>query len=357
MLDEVSAEQAEERILPRRRLIATALPIAVLALVLVVLCVGALAVGRYQVSFTDVVRILLDRVFPLHHTWSGSQRNVVLLVRLPRILLAALVGAGLSVSGAALQATFRNPLVSPQIIGVSYGASFGGALALLLGLGSAYLVGGAFAFGVAALLVVFLVTATRGPVPVLMIVLAGVVTGSFFNALVSLITYIANPYDQLPAIVFWLLGSVATATYAKVGVAVVPILGGAAVVLLLRWRINVLSLGDDDANALGMHPAPVRWTLLAAVALVVAGSVAVSGVIGWVGLVVPHVARMWVGPDHRVLVPVSLLMGASYLVLIDTLARTLTAAEIPLGVLTAMIGAPVFFVLLRRTKGRVWDDA
>lgn len=357
MLDEAAAEQAEQRIIPQRRLAATILPVTLLAVVLVVVCVAALSAGRYEVSFTDVVRILLSRVIPIDHTWSDSQQNVVLLVRLPRILLAVLVGAGLAVSGAALQATFRNPLVSPQIIGVSYGASFGGALSLLLGLGSAALVGSAFAFGVVALLVVFLVTAIRGPVPVLMIVLAGVVTGSFFNALVSLITYIANPYDQLPAIVFWLLGSVATATYAKVAVAAVPILGGAAVVLLLRWRINVLSLGDDDASALGMHPARVRWTLLAAVALVVAGAVAVSGVIGWVGLVIPHVARMWVGPDHRVLVPVSLLMGASYLVLIDTLARTLTAAEIPLGVLTAMIGAPVFFILLRRTKGRVWDDA
>lgn len=355
MLDEA----AEERIAPGRgrRLVAAATPIVVSAAALVVVCVGALAVGRFTVPLTDVVRILASQIASVTPTWSGTEQSVVLLVRLPRILLGVLVGGGLAISGAALQAVFRNPLVSPQIIGVSAGASFGGALALLLGLGSVALVGGAFAFGFAALLILFLVTATRGAVPVLMIVLAGVVTGSFFSALVSLITYIANPYDQLPAIVFWLLGSVATATYAKVAIAVGPIVAGTAVVMLLRWRINVLSLGDDDAAALGMHPARIRWVLLCAVALVVAGAVAVSGVIGWVGLVIPHLARMWVGPDHRVLLPVSLLMGAGYLVLIDTLARTITAAEIPLGVLTAMIGAPAFFLLLRRNRERIWDNA
>jgi iron complex transport system permease protein len=175
--------------------------------------------------------------------------------------------------------------------------------------------------------------------------------------LVSLLTYLADPYSQLPAIVFWLLGSLATATYPKVLLAAVPVLVGVATVLLLRWRINVLSLGDEDAAALGIRPERLRWLLLVAVAAIVAGAVAVSGVIGWVGLVVPHLARMWVGPDHRVLLPVSLLMGGIYLTLIDTLARSMTAGEIPVGVLTALIGAPVFFLLLRRNRNRIWDDA
>jgi iron complex transport system permease protein len=268
-----------------------------------------------------------------------------------------LVGGGLAVCGAALQAVFRNPLVSPQIIGVSSGASFGGALAIVLGLGSAMLVGFAFAFGLVAILVVYAVTRGSDGAPMLMVVLAGVVTGSFFSALVSLLTYVADPYDQLPAIVFWMLGSLATATFAKVAVAAPPVLAGSLLLVLLRWRVNVLSLGDEDAAAVGLRPAPARWTVLGAVALVVAGAVAVAGVVSWVGLVVPHLVRMWVGPDHRVLLPASFLVGGVFLLVIDTLARTLSAGEVPLGVLTALIGAPVFFVLLRRNRERLWDSA
>jgi iron complex transport system permease protein len=317
---------------------------------------AALTVGRYPVPLGHVVGVLWAQV--TDGSWSSAtEHDVVVLVRLPRVVLAMLVGGGLAASGVALQATIRNPLVSPQIIGVSSGASFGGALAILLGLGSGFVVGGAFVFGLVALAVVFLVTAGRGGASVLMIVLGGVVTGSFFAALVSLVTYLADPYTSLPTIVFWLLGSVATATFGKVLVATGPILVGVALIGLLRWRLNVLSLGDEDAAAVGMRPGPVRWTVLCAVTLTVAGAVAVSGVIGWVGLVVPHLTRMWVGPDHRVLLPTSCCIGAAFLVVVDTLARSVTASEVPLGVLTALIGAPVFFVLLRRHRDRVWDRA
>lgn len=328
-----------------------------MTVVLVAVCLVSLSVGRFGVPLADVVRVLVGHVVPLHDGVSDVEQNVVLLVRLPRIVLGLLVGGGLAVAGAALQATFRNPLVSPEIIGVSSGASFGGALALLLGLGSAFLVGGAFLFGLAALALLFAITLGRGGAPMLMVVLAGVVTGSFFSALVSLLTYIADPYTTLPAIVFWLLGSLASATYAKVVVAVLPITAGVVVLMLLRWRINVLSLGDEDATALGLRPRRMRWIVLVACALVVAGSVAVSGVISWVGLVIPHLTRMWVGPDHRILLPVSFLMGGAYLTLIDTLARTVTASEVPLGVLTALIGAPMFFLLLRHNRDRIWDSA
>lgn len=326
------------------------------AFALVTVSVIALSVGRYPIPLSHVLDIVTSGVLG-HDRASDPEHTVVVLVRLPRVLLAVLVGGGLGLAGAALQATFRNPLVSPEIIGVSSGASLGGALALLFGLGSFFLVGGAFAFGLAALGLLFLLTLGRGGTPMLMVVLGGVVVGSFFSALVSLVTYVADPYTTLPAIVFWLLGSVATATFAKVLVAAVPVLFGSLVILLLRWRLNVLSLGDEEASSLGMDPARMRWTILTATALIVAGAVAVSGVIGWVGLVIPHLTRMWVGPDHRVLLPVSFLTGATYLVVIDTLARTATAGEIPLGVLTAMIGAPVFFVLLRRNRDRIWDHA
>ncbi|MET3140835.1 UNVERIFIED_ORG: iron complex transport system permease protein [Arthrobacter sp. UYEF10] len=332
-------------------------PIAISTVFLVAVTLVALAVGRYNVPLWHVVQILVGQVVPVTSEATTTEGNVVLLVRLPRVLLALLVGGGLAIGGAALQAIFHNPLVSPDIIGVSAGASFGGALAILLGLGTFALITSSFAFGLIALAMLFLITSGRGGTPLLMIVLGGVVTGSFFSALVALVTYIADPNTTLPAIVFWLLGSVATATFAKVLVALIPVVGGALVLLALRWRINVLSLGDDDATALGIRPRPLRWVVLVSVALIVAGAVAVSGAVSWVGLVVPHLARMWVGPDHRVLLPVSFLLGGAYIMLVDTVARTATAGEIPLGVLTALIGAPVFFVLLRRNRDRIWESA
>ncbi|UNQ33353.1 FecCD family ABC transporter permease [Prescottella equi] len=284
----------------------------------------SLSVGRYTVPVNEVARILINEVISLPRTWTDAESNVVLGVRLPRVLLGMLVGGGLALGGAALQAAFRNPLVSPQILGVSSGASFGGVLALMFGLGSTFLVGGAFLFGLAALGMVLLIGRSRSGGAILMIVLGGVVTSAFFSALVSFITYVADPYTTLPSIVFWLMGSLATADMAKVLVAAVPILAGSAVIIGLRWRINILSLGDDDAASLGVNPGRLRALLLTMVALMTAGAVAVSGVIGWVGLVVPHIARLWVGPDHRISMPTTFVLGAAYLTIIDTLSRTVS---------------------------------
>ncbi|WP_211261411.1 FecCD family ABC transporter permease [Pseudonocardia acaciae] len=355
-----SAERVRSR--PARGLGGTArrpgAAIAVAAVAALVIAVAALGLGRFGVPVEQVCRILAGQFVDLAPTWQPNQERVVLLVRLPRVLESLFVGGGLALAGAVLQAVFRNPLVSPQILGLSSGASVGGALALLLGLGSVAVVGGALAFGLASLVLLFALTRGGGAAsPILMVVLAGVVIGSFASALVSLISYLADPQNQLPAIVFWLMGSLATATYPNALVAAVTLAVGAAVVLPLRWRVNVLSLGDEDAAALGVRPERLRWVLLVAVALVVAGAVAISGVIGWVGLVVPHLCRMWVGPDHRVLLPLSLLVGGGYLTVIDTIARTATPGEVPLGVLTAVVGAPAFFVLLRLRGRRVWADA
>lgn len=329
----------------------------VLTVGLIGVALAALALGRYTIPVNEVARILINEVYPLEQTWTAVEEQVVLGVRFPRLLLGMLVGGGLALGGSALQAVFRNPLVSPQVLGVSSGASFGGVLVIMLGLGSVFLVGGAFLFGMAALMMVMAIGKTRTGSSVLMIVLGGVVTSAFFAALVSLVTYLADPYSTLPSIVFWLMGSLATADMGKVVIAAIPILLGSAVILGLRWRVNVLSLGDDDAETLGVNPHRMRMLLLVMVALMTAGAVAVSGVIGWVGLVIPHLARLWVGPDHRISMPTTFVLGAAYLTIIDTLSRTISPSEIPLGILTAVIGAPVFVVLLRKSNRQAFISA
>lgn len=316
--------------------------------------VTSLGIGRYPVPLDQVLLAL----------WTGlgfsadipnTVERVVLLIRLPRVLEGLIIGGGLALAGAALQGVFRNPLVGPQIIGVSSGAAFGGAVALLLGLGLAGLMTGAFIFGIAALVIVFALSRVDGRSPVLMLVLAGVVTGAFFSALVSLVTFLADPNDTLPAIVYWLMGSFATASWSKVALVGGVTMVAAALLVAMRFRINILSLGDEDAHALGIAVERTRWTILIAATALVAASVAVAGIIGWVGLVIPHIARMLVGPDHKRLLPAAALIGAGYMVLVDNVARTATASEIPLGVLTAIIGAPMFAWLLRRTQAGGWS--
>jgi iron complex transport system permease protein len=253
-----------------------------------------------------------------------------------------------------LQGVFRNPLVDPHVIGVSSGAAFGGVLAILLGLGAAVLWVMAFGFGIGALLLVVVMSRKSGRSSLLMLVLAGIVVSALFSALVSLGTYFADPNDTLPAIVFWLMGSFASATPERALYMVPLVMLFAVPLLLMRFRINVLSLGDEDARALGLKVEPTRWLALCCVTGITAASVANSGIIGWVGLVIPHFARTLVGPDHGRLLPAAALLGAIFMLLVDTLARTMIAAEIPLGVLTAIVGAPVFLILLHRNRGDAW---
>jgi iron complex transport system permease protein len=242
------------------------------------------------------------------------------------------------------------------VIGVSSGAAFGGVLAILLGLGAVALWSMAFAVGLAALLLVVVMSRKAGRSSVLMLVLAGVVVSALFSALVSLATYFADPNDTLPAIVFWLMGSFASATPQR-AFYMLPVVALFAVpLLLMRFRINILSLGDEEARALGLRVERTRWLALGCVTGITAASVANSGIIGWVGLVVPHFARALVGPDHRLLLPASALLGASFMLVVDLMARSLIAAEIPLGVLTAIVGAPVFMVLLQRTQNGGWQS-
>ncbi|MFD2838522.1 FecCD family ABC transporter permease [Azotobacter vinelandii] len=280
---------------------------------------------------------------------------MVLGIRLPRILAALLVGAALTVSGASYQGLFRNPMVSPGILGVSAGASLGAALAILLGYGMFGIQVLAFACGLVAVATTWIIgngLGRRGD-PLLVMVLAGIVVGTLFTAFVSLVKFVADPYNTLPAITFWLMGSLASVELPDLLIASPPILFGLTVLLALSWTLNVLCFGDEEAKAMGLETGRLRLAIIVSATLVTAAAVAIAGIIGLVGLIVPHLARMLVGPDHRVLLPVSALLGAGFLLLVDGLARSLFEVEVPLGIVTSIIGAPFFLYLMNQGR-KAW---
>lgn len=327
--------------------------LAVLIVLLVFSILYSVTIGRYELSVLDVAYILIDNIHPLVTPyWEPVQEVVVEQVRLPRIIAAVIIGFGLSVSGAALQGLFRNPLVDPGIIGVTSGAGFGGTLAILIGLQGYLLLGMAFFFGIGSILLVKMLSTVRGRTSMLTLVLAGVVISAFFQAAISIAKLLADPFQKLPAITYWLMGSIASSNYSDVLLIAVAVAPSAIVIYLLRFQINVMSLGEEKARALGTNVVLVQWIILLASALISAGVVASSGIIGWVGLVIPHLARALVGADHRRLLPVSGVIGAIYLLMVDNLARTVTSAEIPLGIITALIGVPIFAVVLRRLHAK-----
>ncbi|MEQ8899907.1 MAG: iron ABC transporter permease [Roseovarius sp.] len=319
-----------------------------LAVGLIALCFVALMIGPYGLSPGEVLAALLGR-------GDAQAQIVVWNIRLPRIGAALLVGAALAAAGASYQALFRNPLVSPDILGVSAGAGLGAVAGIFLSLPVAAIQGAAFAGGMAAVGVVTLVAGlVRNTDRTLTLVLIGVVIGALAGAATSLLKVLADPYDQLPAITFWLLGSLASVTSADIGPALPAVALGLVPLALLRWRINVLSLGDEEARALGVEAGRTRFLVIVAATLITASVTALAGVVGWVGLVIPHIARMLVGPGFGRLLPTSVLIGAGYLLVVDTAARSIAAIEVPLGILTAVIGAPFFVWLLARGR-RGWS--
>ncbi|HVY99031.1 MAG TPA: iron ABC transporter permease [Dongiaceae bacterium] len=327
--------------------------IAALTVLLVFSVIYSVTLGRYGVSMTHAWLILWSHVVPVADpTWTAVDANVVEAIRLPRILAALLVGAGLAISGAALQGLFRNPLVDPGIIGVTAGAGFGGTLAILLVGGGTLVMGAAFGFGIGSLLVVRLLASVKGRTSTLTFVLAGVIVSAFFEAAISIVKLLADPHQKLPAITYWLMGSIAATGYDDLALLALAILPPSLLIFLLRYQINILSLGEEKARALGSPIERVQWMIYAAVACISAGIVATSGIVGWVGLVIPHVARALVGPDHARLLPVAALLGAVYLLLVDDIARTATVAELPIGIITALIGVPVFALILRRVQSK-----
>jgi iron complex transport system permease protein len=329
--------------------------VLVLALLgLAALAAVAFVVGRFAVGPADVARVLWAALTGGHADVPPNVETVVLRVRGPRVLAAMAVGAALAAAGSAYQGLFRNPLVSPDILGVSAGASLGAVLGIWLSLPVVGIQALAFAGGLVAVTAAFLVAAAvRGRDPVLVLVLAGIVIGTLFGACVGLVKYLADPYNQLPAITFWLLGSLSAVTSAEVGAVLPAVALGLVPLVLLRWRINVMTTGDEEARALGVETGRVRAAVVAAATLMTASVVSVAGVIGWIGLLVPHFARLCVGPDFGRLLPASILLGAGYLLAVDTLARTMARVEVPVGVLTAFVGTP-FFVWLLATSRHGW---
>ena len=323
----------------------------ILILLPVVLFMLSLAMGRFEISAIDVRRVLLSPVFPgLAPDIPEIGQRLILQIRLPRILGALLIGASFGVTGAAFQAIFKNPLVDSNILGVTSGAGFGAAIALLL-MASAWQVQlSAFVFGLLAVFMSFFGSRLYKTTPLLVLTLMGILVGSLFSSLTSLLKYVADPLDALPAITFWLLGSLTNITWRTLPTLAIITLIGVVFMLLIRWRLNILSLGDEEAQALGIDPAKMKLIIIVFATLMTAVAVSVSGVIGWVGLVIPHAGRMIVGPDHKKLLPVSISLGASFMMLIDNVARTLLPGEIPLGVLTGLIGVPLLIILLRRSK-------
>ncbi|MFJ7919866.1 FecCD family ABC transporter permease [Lysinibacillus fusiformis] len=325
--------------------------IILLWLLPILVAIVSLGVGRFEVSLEHIIKILASQIIPVEQTWTQMEETVVMNIRLPRILLALLIGGGLSIAGAGFQGMFGNPLVSPDILGVSAGAGFGASLGILL-FGqnfSAQLL--ALLFGLGAIGFTYLIAGAKKNAPIFMFVLAGVVTSALFNALISLTKFMADPEEKLPAITYWLMGSLGTATYKDLSIGG-PLIGiGIVILYLLRWRLNILTLPEDEAKSMGIPVARLKWLVILGATLITAASVAVAGIVGWVGLIIPHVARMLVGNNNQFVLPLSVAIGSVYLLIIDNLARSLTATEIPLSILTAIIGAPFFAYLLRRSGG------
>lgn len=347
MVDTVAAPRA-------RALAVDFLPLLLFG-ALVLLMLFSLTIGRYPVSFTEVVRIVFT-------TWPlGAEGNyldkewvVVEIVRTPRILLVTLCGMGLALAGAAMQGVFRNPLVGPEVAGVTSGASLGGVAAIMLAWPMAGVVGLAFAGGILALMGAAGLAVVAGRGSTLALVLSGVIIGGFCSAILGLLQTLADPNVQLPSIIYWLLGSFVGATYSKVAIVAAVMLFAGTILIALRWRLNLLSLGEVDARALGVNVTQMRWLIIALVALIVAAQVSVSGGVGWVGLIVPHLARMLVSPDHTRLLPTAAFLGGIYLLAMDDIARSLTEQEIPIGLLTGAVGTPIFAFLFWKTQSKGW---
>ena len=313
----------------------------------------SLLMGRYEIRGADVFKIFLARIMPVEKTWSELTENMVMLVRLPRILTGILTGAALSVAGASYQCIFRNPMAAPDILGASTGAGFGAALAILMGLSKAQVTLSAFLASLLCVSLVILSAKVCKGNQVLNLVLAGIMVSSLFQAGTSYLKLIADPDNALPEITYWFMGSLAGVTTGDLQYVWLPILVGMAPVFLLRWKMNLLTMDENEAKTMGVNTKRLRILMILASTLMTAAAVSVSGMIGWIGLVIPHMARKLAGNDCRHLIPLSAVLGGFFLLCVDDLGRNLYSTELPLGIITSVIGAPFFLYLMAR-KGE-WN--
>lgn len=324
---------------------------AVLGAVFLAVLLGSLLVGRYALSPGQLVHMLWTRITGGAVDWPISDDKVVFAVRLPRVAAAALVGAALAVSGAAYQGMFRNPMVSPDILGASTGAGFGAAVAILLGAGYFGISAAAFCCGLLAVAAAWLVSRLSKANQAVALILAGMMISSLFSAGTSFVKLVADTQQQLPAITYWLMGSLSSIKDKDVVFLAIPVALGMIPLFFLRWRMNLLTVGEEEAQSMGVNTRRLRGAVIVCATLLTSASVAVSGMIGWVGLVIPHFCRMLFGYDYRRLIPAGALFGAAFLLAVDDIARLVTTGELPLGILTAFVGAPLFLYLIA-TGGR-----
>lgn len=335
----------------RDRLLSGPGAILLMAVILVACILLSFLFGRYPVPFRELCGILADKFLSIFGLgiepfWTDAMQAAVWNVRLPRVLMSVLVGACLSAAGAAYQGVFQNPMAAPDVLGASAGAGFGAALAIYVGLSSMYITIAAFGMSLLTVALVFWVSRHAKGERVLGLVLAGIMVSSLFQAGTSFIKLAADPTNKLPEITYWLMGSLSGAKWSELGFVIWPMLLGLVPLFLLRWRLNVLAMGDDEARAMGVDAGRLRIWLIIAATLVTAASVSVSGMIGWVGLVIPHMVRRICGSDYRWLMPCSMLGGGTFLLIVDNVSRNVTTSGIPIGILTAFIGAPFFLWLI-----------
>ena len=327
--------------------------ILLLLIALILVVIGSVVLGRYPIGLKETAGILASTVFPVEPFWTETQAALLLNHRLPRILLACLVGCCLSAAGASYQGVFQNPMAAPDILGASSGAAFGAALAILLDLGSTMIVVLAFVCSIITVsAVIYMGNRTRGK-RVLGLILSGIMISSLVSSGTSFIKLVADPEDQLPAITYWLMGSLNGTALRDVLFAMLPMALGLVPLFLLRWRVNILTLGEEEARTMGVNTKRLRTVIILCATLATAASVSVSGMIGWVGLVIPHLTRRLVGNNYQHLMPASMLFGAVFLLLVDNISRNLLATEIPIGILTSLIGAPFFLYLISRDGERL----
>lgn len=310
------------------------------------------AIGRYPVDPLTLVKVLLSRLFPVEKTWNTQVETVVFNIRLPRVLIGAFIGAGLSLSGLVYQGIFQNPMVSPDVLGSTSGAGFGSALALLWGLGYIPIFSMSFIFGLLAVFLVLLMSRFVRGQKVLTLVLGGIMISSLFNAALSFVKLVADTDDVLPQITYYLIGSLTSTRTVDLAASAIVVTVSSVVLFLIRWQLNVMTLSDEEAVSLGVDTKTIRLIAIVFATLMTAVCTASAGMIGWVGLVIPHLVRMTNGCDYRKTIPATLLMGSSFLMMVDTVSRTLTTSEIPIGILTSFIGSPFFLYLIIREGKR-----